>query len=423
MNPSLYTPLRYTESHCFELHSLFKTLTIVLFALVATAHANASTTFILNPLEDAYVRDGAHANTTHGTTDSDELIVKIAATDFNRRGYLRYDLRGVNGTVTDAKFRLKVRAINPGVKNNIRPVTDNTWDEDTLTWNNKPGFGNSLGTKTIPAAGQWIEWDVTSHINSEVANGAYYASFAILPSTQTYNLLARYHSSEASNSADRPELIITFNPTDTPPYDVSTFQSVLDTSKLQAPESSPAAVNYGAFDGFADSFFKLTSGQYMQFAMSGYAQRCELRQQNEWVAETSTTRSMVGELKIPSLSSPLEQFTFMQVHSSSSTNGPLLRLNWRDERSGLTDHIWATLRTNFIPKTATVIDLGPRPAGFFKAEIRVQDSKLTVLIDDVVKINNYDISYWDGFSNYFKAGAYINSEGSASVEFKSLDYF
>ncbi|WP_309384198.1 DUF7594 domain-containing protein [Cerasicoccus frondis] len=381
-----------------------------------------ATTYSLSPLEDAYVRDGAYADDTLGLSDPDILLVKIAATDYNRRAYLRFDLRGVNGTVSDAKLRLKVKGLNAGAKNSLRPVDDDTWDEDEITWNNKPAFGSSLGTKDVPAVGEWIEWDITSHINTMVANDEVYASFVIVSNTGAYNLLAKYYSSEAS-TADRPELEVTFSPIYDAPYDLTKFQSSVADCKLQAPGSTPPAVNQGEFADFADWFFYLDGNDYMTFTMEGYANRCELRNLTEWPTNTSTAARMIAELRIPAITSTdLEQFTFMQVHASDSVDGPLLRLNWRDSRDGYDDHIWATLRTSVDPKESTIYHLGPRPDSLTDIEVKVQNSQLSIIIDGTTVLNNVDISHWNGFSNYFKAGAYINSPGYATTQFNSLTF-
>lgn len=391
------------------------------FCLVVTTALQA-TTYSLSPLEDAYVRDGAYADDTLGVSDPDILLVKIAATNYNRRAYLKFDLRGVNGTVSDAKIRLKVKGLNAGAKNSLRPVDDNSWDEDEITWNNKPGFGSSLGTKDVPATGEWIEWDITSHVNSLVAANETYASFVIVSNTAASNLLAKYYSSEAS-SADRPELEVTFTPVYDAPYDLSKFQATVADCKLQAPGSSPPAVQQGGFADFADWFFFRDSNGYMNFSMEGYAQRCELRNLTEWPTDTTTAARMIAELRIPAITSPdLEQFTFMQIHSSDSVDGPLLRLNWRDERNGYTDHIWATLRTSVDPKQSTIYHLGTRPDSLTDIEVKVQNSLLSIIIDGTTVLNNIDISHWDGFSNYFKAGAYINSNGYATTQFNELTF-
>lgn len=47
--------------------------------------------------------------------------------------------------------------------------------------------------------------------------------------------------------------------------------------------------------------------------------------------------------------------------------------------------------------------LGKRPSGRFTADVRVQRSRLVVLIDGKTKVN-VDVGYWKYSTNYFKAG-------------------
>ncbi len=168
-----------------------------------------SQTVTINPVDDAYVRGGIHADTTFGATDSQSLKVELStSSDYDKRAFLKFDLSGVTGTVTSATVRLKIESMNTGVKNNLRPVTDDSWGEWSITWNNKPGYGSSFGTYTLPGADQWIEWDVTDFINAE-ASGDGVASFCVLPHSSTVYLDAAYYSAECG-SGDRPELVVTY---------------------------------------------------------------------------------------------------------------------------------------------------------------------------------------------------------------------
>nr|AYC81221.1 PL7 alginate lyase [uncultured bacterium] len=208
-----------------------------------------------------------------------------------------------------------------------------------------------------------------------------------------------------------------------PPYDDPKFHPVLDDSKLQAPDSRTACAQ-GNFDGFADWYFYLYQGNnnYMTFTMNGDHNRSELRQMIEWKTSTTSWKKMIGEVKLffPSTNS-LNQYTFMQIHDSDGINKPLIRLAWVRQRSGKYDHIWAYLRKD-TGSTIDVIDLGPRPDGFFKAEIKVKSNILKVKINSVTMINE-NVSYWSNFHNYFKAGVYLQDDGSAKVQFKSLKYY
>lgn len=166
-------------------------------------------TITINPVHDAYVRGGIHSDAEFGVSDMYSIKVELSTvSDYDKRAYLKYDLSGVSGTVTSATFRIKIESLDSGVKNSLRPVSNDSWDEMTINWDNKPSNGSSLGTVTLTSVGEWAEWDVTSFINSE-ASGDGEASFCILPHSQSVYDNAYYYSAEAA-SGNRPELVVTF---------------------------------------------------------------------------------------------------------------------------------------------------------------------------------------------------------------------
>ncbi len=221
---------------------------------------------------------------------------------------------------------------------------------------------------------------------------------------------------------------------DAVPYDLEKFRPVLDDSKLQAPTSSPTLIEQGQFEGATNEYFFLDdTGQTLTFTVTGDSKRSELRQESgEWDTATSTPQRLVARVKVYVPETPeLEQFTFLQIHDTTndpgSLNKPLIRITRRGDYRNTQDHLWAAIRTpaDFdqpisLENLATLnVDLGPRPEGFFDAEIRVHNSQMTVMIDGETKVD-LDVSYWDGLANYFKAGVYNQDPGTSKVEFESL---
>ena len=220
------------------------------------------------------------------------------------------------------------------------------------------------------------------------------------------------------------------------PYDLEKFRPVLDDSKLQAPTSSPAKIEQGDFEGQSNQYLFLDeTGQNLIFTITGDSKRSELRQlSGDWDTSTPTPQRLIARLKVFVPDTPqLEQFTFMQIHDKKNgnhgLNKPLLRLTWRQSRSGKTDHLWAAIRT---PETTRQpislknlssewVDLGPRPEGFFDAEILVQNGQMKVILNGRTKVNK-NVNYWNGLNNYFKAGVYNQDPGTSKVAFETLRY-
>jgi hypothetical protein len=112
-------------------------------------------------------------------------------------------LSGISGDLQTAKVRLKVRSTNSGAVHTIRFVSNDSWAESTIKYSNKPSYGSTIQSKTVPAVGQWIEFDFIAQANTELARNN------VLSECITGNgEYVTYHSSEASNPEDRPRLAI-----------------------------------------------------------------------------------------------------------------------------------------------------------------------------------------------------------------------
>jgi hypothetical protein len=117
------------------------------------------------------------------------------------RSYLRFNVQGLVGTVTQAKLRVYANS-SSSVGYDVRGVSDNSWGERTINYTNAPAFGpvvSSSGPFTAPV---WKELDVTLLINGD---GTY--SFAL---TTPHTTAISFASREAG--ANAPQLVITTAP-------------------------------------------------------------------------------------------------------------------------------------------------------------------------------------------------------------------
>mmetsp|Transcript_29271 Transcript_29271/g.52947 ORF Transcript_29271/g.52947 Transcript_29271/m.52947 type:complete len:395 (+) Transcript_29271:52-1236(+) len=208
------------------------------------------------------------------------------------------------------------------------------------------------------------------------------------------------------------------------PFDLAKFQPAMNTSRLQYPESSPAAVNAGQFAGYSSNGFQLVDDQYIQFQISSSeGARSELRHDPQFASSNAVERSIQARMKIPQPDDGLvSQFTFLQVHSKEflgNPSGPLLRVVWIDSRNDKTDWLWANIRKSLHPKLNEYVPLQARPNDFFDIEVRVVNSTLSILMDGRYPnpvYNAYNLSHWDPIqTNYFKAGVYLNYNSTGPV--------
>lgn len=100
---------------------------------------------------DTYVRDGTYTNNNFGAETI--LTVKQDPTaGFSREAFLRFAVPTYPGGLTSAQLRLVPGSANlPGTRA-VALVTNDVWDESTLTWNTKLPSGPAVATWT-PQAG------------------------------------------------------------------------------------------------------------------------------------------------------------------------------------------------------------------------------------------------------------------------------
>ncbi len=85
------------------------------------------------------------------------------------RSYLRFNVQGLNSSVSRATLRIFANsASTAGI--NIYRVNDNTWTESGIHYNNAPSLGSGIGSFSPVGAGTWINIDVTAYVTG---NGTY----------------------------------------------------------------------------------------------------------------------------------------------------------------------------------------------------------------------------------------------------------
>jgi hypothetical protein len=157
---------------------------------VITITPTASTsTFV--PVADAYVNSSSPLN-NYGTTTT----LRVDASP-DVHSYLRFNVQGLSGTVIKATLRMYANsASSQGCT--ASTVSDNTWSEATLNYNNAPPVGSALGSSGAFGTGVWISMDVTAYITG---NGTYNLALTT-PGSTAVSLGSR------ESGATAPQLIV-----------------------------------------------------------------------------------------------------------------------------------------------------------------------------------------------------------------------
>jgi hypothetical protein len=175
-------------------------------------------------VDDAYVRGGSSSGINYNSDP--RLLAKDQGDNVDRKSFLKFDLSNVvmtSSDVLDAKLRmyLESHSGSGGATGTTAPITlyqvsNNTWDETTVTWSSAPGFGSSLDAHDVinSDVGTWIEFDVTSYVISKFT-GDHLVSFGFWSSSPD---VVAFTSKEGTN---KPELVLTPGTPPPPPTSIS----------------------------------------------------------------------------------------------------------------------------------------------------------------------------------------------------------
>ncbi|MBD1538167.1 Ig-like domain-containing protein [Arthrobacter sp. S13_S34] len=155
-------------------------------------------TVTLTATADSWVAGGAAA-TNYGTSTS--LSVDNSPVETT---YLKFDLSAYAGrTVESATLQLRSAGSGSIGKQNIKLVTDDSWTESGITYNNRPALGTSIGTLGPTAANS--NYSVPLTANALTGEPGQQLSLA-LDSTSTDGLDL---TSKEAGSTTAPKLVLT----------------------------------------------------------------------------------------------------------------------------------------------------------------------------------------------------------------------
>jgi hypothetical protein len=139
--------------------------------------SSAATSSIL-PSGNVYVKGGTAADSNY-VTDNYLRVRGSLTIDTQRKTYLKFNLQSFTGSIDKAELKVtayQVVSITGGLTNrsDIFTVSDDSWNESSITWNNAPARNNYLLTQEF-ASKQTTQpdttytMDITSYVNSEFA--------------------------------------------------------------------------------------------------------------------------------------------------------------------------------------------------------------------------------------------------------------
>jgi hypothetical protein len=188
-------------------------VSILFLVLVALPlhETHAQTDLVLQP-DGATGKDSAITTTNPDSNygSSSEFIQNWAGTD---HGVIEFDLSAIPPGVTINSATLEVME-NTNCSFNENAIEANlnlaAWDEATVTWNNAPGYGPSLGTNSGETGGcDWLVFDVTGPVQDWVDGTSTNYGFR-LTGPGAGDVIKFVNASEWGTAADRPILRINY---------------------------------------------------------------------------------------------------------------------------------------------------------------------------------------------------------------------
>ena len=152
----------------------------------------------LYPVADTFITS-AEPNKNRGKTTS--LHVDGSPVEIT---YMKFDLASLAGkSINTAKLKVRVTNYSPA-NYNVKRVSDNSWKETVVDYNNQLVMGAIITTFAGADAGSWIEIDISSYVKDRKG------SLMSIGFDGSGSNGLDFNSRESSDS-NRPVLIVTFN--------------------------------------------------------------------------------------------------------------------------------------------------------------------------------------------------------------------
>jgi len=205
-----------------------------------TFGGNSTTIILREPntenVDDSYV-DSSNPDTTHGSATT--LSVR---SDDTKRIYFKFNISSIPYvTIEEATLNWHVSSgsWSSSYHLGVYHVYDDTWTEETLTWNNQPcgtGFDNSsqcnLTAEQIKTTFE-SPFNVKNMLQKEVNEGDTMLSIAVRSDTASGTGYADIHSKEYTSVTDRPYLNITYSDSMPPQFSDNSTNSTIAGSAVE----------------------------------------------------------------------------------------------------------------------------------------------------------------------------------------------
>lgn len=246
--------------------SLLRFLTTSLLLLL-TGLTYGQSVEVLNPTDDAYLQRNSFTSTNEVRYNDETLRVEKSGNRV-RDSYLKFDLSGINGTITKLEFELTVYT-DPGNGNlYIYKGAHNNWTEGDLSNSNKPASSSDPSASVGSSSG--AHWDglVLNHtLNTNILTGDFLT--LVIKHTGSSDIAFASKGPETASifnlapQSKWPKLKVTYTPqstgdTQAPEVPVVALYYTGTTAATFAANNLVDNVGVTQFDVFVDGVFSET---------------------------------------------------------------------------------------------------------------------------------------------------------------------
>ncbi|WP_456328753.1 DNRLRE domain-containing protein [Archaeoglobus sp.] len=166
------------------------------------------TVVTFNPTDDTFA-DQLYPNSNFG---SESYLLVDSLSLWKDRTFVKFDVSSLpaGAHVVNATLQLYVYDTRAKNRNYGAHLVQNDWSEDTLTWNNQPGF-SSTATDTVKVDEGWLSWNVTTDVRGFISGNPNYGWCIKDENENTHNTRYTYMYSKESGS-NIPRLIVWYSP-------------------------------------------------------------------------------------------------------------------------------------------------------------------------------------------------------------------
>lgn len=161
--------------------------------------------------EGIYVKDGTSADTCFYPEDT--VQVKKDGVGYYREGYIKYDLSDLDEMPQKAEIFLPVVSIGDKVESagieHVIEVIDDSWDEEDLTYNNRPSENGTIIAQYKPTA-EGVTIDISEQVQQAYETDKT-LSLKIYSTVQVSgNTFVNYGSPRQADPNYRPQMLLTY---------------------------------------------------------------------------------------------------------------------------------------------------------------------------------------------------------------------